>query len=129
MTKQKYPVKEQVGYRIYFQYILLGAALGVYYGISYQNPQRPPDFFTVVLLSTLAAIVTTLIRSWKKGKKFVAIVLDFLRIWIMFLLYLGSLEMRQIVDKSGGKLAVIIFMTIAGMLSGLIFAVQRKPSS
>jgi hypothetical protein len=128
MTKQKHPVKEQVGYRIYSQYVLIGAALGLYYGISYHNPQTPPDFFTPILLSIIAAIVTTAVRSWKKGRTFTAILLDFLKVLALFLVYLVSLEMRAMVEGLGGHLAVVIFMTVAGMISGLIFAIQRKPS-
>ena len=127
MNKQKKTVVQPTGYRIYSQYILIGAALGLYYGLTYRNPQHPPDWFTVVLLSVLAAIVSTVVRAWKKGKTSTAILLDFIKMLGMFLLYMGSLELRAVIEGIGGRAAVMGFMIMVGCIVGAIFAIQKKP--
>ena len=128
MTKKKRNVKEIKGYRIYSQYILVGAAIGLYYGIFYKGAQSEPDYAMAVILAVLAGLLTTIVRSWKKKKSFGAIALDFLKITAMFLVFLLALQLNSAVYKIGGRALVIVFMTTLGIVLGVLIGVQKKPS-
>lgn len=115
------------GYRLYFQYLLVGAALGAYYGIFYRNPDRPVDLSPVVLLSVLSGMVVTVIQIWKKGYSFKQQLLIFLKYFGMFFLFLAMLEARPIFEKWGGKGLVIAFTTFVGTVMGLFMGLKKKP--
>jgi glycerol uptake facilitator-like aquaporin len=119
--------KQPQGFRLYFQYLLIGAALGAYYGIFYRNPGRPIDISPVFLLSVLAALVSTVFLSWKKKKTFREILVEFIKSFALFFLFLAMLELRPVMEKLGGKAAVIIFTTLVGAIVGLIMGTTRKP--
>jgi inner membrane protein involved in colicin E2 resistance len=106
------------------QYALVGAALGLYYGIFYK-PAGDPDFGIAVVLSIFAALVTVIIRSWKKGFPFIKIVKDFFLIFGLFLIFMLSLVLRQIAYDLGGQTLVIVEMMVAGILLGSLMAWQR----
>ena len=127
MTKDKKSAKEPTGYRIYSQYILVGAAIGLYYGIFHRSTQYSPDYVTVVILAVLAGVLTTAVRNWKKKKPFGTITLDFIKITAMFLAFLLALQLKSVIEGIGGRISVIIFMTSIGILFGLIMGVRRKP--
>jgi hypothetical protein len=110
--------------RRYTQYALVGAALGLYYGIFYQ-PTTNPDFGIAVTLSLFAALITVLVRSWKKGFTFQKIAKDFFLMFGFFLIFLLSLVFRTIAFQYGGKTAVIVETTMAGIVLGLLMAWQR----
>lgn len=118
--------KNRAGYSIYLQYVLVGAALGLYYGIFHKNSTDQPDYAMAVLLSVLAGILTTAVRVWKKRKTFKVIVLDFIKIWAMFLLFLLAIESNSVVYRIGGQVAVIIFMMLVGITLGLGMAIRKK---
>lgn len=113
-------------YRIYFQFILIGAAIGLYYGLFYQGSQTEPDFGMAIILSFFAALVTVVIRSWKKGRTFKAIAFDFLKVLAMFLAFMIGLELRKVVYDLWGKTVVVIFTTGLGILVGLLAAIRKK---
>ena len=115
------------GYRLYFQYLLVGAALGAYYGIFNRNPDRPVDLSPVVLLSVLSGLVVTVIQIWKKGYSFKQQLLIFLKYFGMFFLFLAMLEARPIFEKWGGKGLVIAFTTFVGTVMGLFMGLKKKP--
>ena len=106
------------------QYALVGAALGLYYGIFYK-PAGEPDFGIAVVLSVFAALVTVIVRSWKKGFSFIKIVKDFFLIFGLFLIFMLSLVLRQIAYDLGGQPLVIVEMTVAGIMLGFLMAWQR----
>lgn len=126
MTKQNSVDKKKPVYRIYFQYVLVGAALGLYYGIFSKPSADNPDYGMVVLFSVLAALVTTIARNWKIKKTFKAIALDFLKIWGMFFLFLLALQLNSVIFRIGGRTAVIVFMSVIGIILGLLMAVRKK---
>lgn len=103
---------------------LIGAALGLYYGIFY-TPGGEPDFGITVLLSFMAAVFTVIVRSWKKGFTFQKIIKDFLLMFGFYTIFLLSLALRTIAYQYFGKLGVIIETTAAGILLGLLMASQR----
>ena len=127
MTKDKKTVKEPTGYRIYSQYVLVGAAIGLYYGIFYRNTQASPDYLMAVVLAVLAGVVTTAVRNWKKKNTFGSIAMDFIKITAMFLAFLLALQLKPVIESFGGRILVIIFMTSIGILFGLIMGMRRKP--
>jgi hypothetical protein len=115
------------GYRLYAQFVLVGAALGAYYGIFYRNPGRPIDFSPVVLLSLLSAIVVTVIQIWKKGYSAKEKLITFLKSFAMFFLFLAMLEARPLFEQWGGRGLVIAFTTLMGALVGFILGLKKKP--
>lgn len=118
---------EKKGYRIYLQYVLIGGAIGLYYGLFYRGPQTPPDYFMAVLLSFIAAVVTVIVRFWKKKPTFSKILIDFLKIFGLFAAFLLGLELRKVIYEMWGKTTVTIFTTSLGVLIGLIVALRAKP--
>lgn len=128
MTKDKKTAKEPTGYRIYSQYVLVGAAIGLYYGIFYRSTQSSPDYLMAVVLAVLAGVVTTAVRNWKKKNPFGTITLDFIKITAMFLAFLLALQLKPVIEGFGGRILVAIFMMFVGILFGLIMGVRRKPA-
>ncbi len=127
MAKDKKITKQQTGYRIYSQYILVGAAIGLYYGAFYRGTQTEPDYGMAIILAVLAGIVSTTVRNWKKKKTFQEIALDFIKITVMFAAFLLALQLKPVLDRIGGRVLVIAAMTLVGMIFGLIIGVRRKP--
>jgi len=81
-----------------------------------------------IILSVVAALVTVIVRSWKKKRPFQEILLDFLKMLLMFSLFIVSLELRKVIFVRWGRIAVIIFTTGVGILIGLVLAVRKKDS-
>ncbi len=127
MTKDKKIVKEPTGYRIYAQYVLVGAALGLYYGAISRTSGSPPDYVMSIALALLAGTLTTAVRNWKKKNSFQTIALDFVKITALFLVFLLALQLRSVVEGIGGRAMVVVFMTSLGALMGLILGMRRKP--
>ena len=119
MTKKKEITKSG----LYMQYALIGGALGLYYGI--RRPPGEADFFSAIWLSVLAALVTVIFRSWKKGFPFAKIAKDFLISLSFFLIFMLSLAFRKIAFDLGGQTIVIIEMMLVGVCLGLLMAWQR----
>ena len=124
MSKQQQPQP----YRVYVQYILIGAALGLYYGLFYKDTPREPDYVIAVLLSILAGFVTVIVRSWKKGRSFKEMLVDFLKISLVFMVFMVGIEMRKLFMDLGGKVAVSIFTTTLGSVLGFFMALRKKPA-
>lgn len=118
---------QKKGYRIYLQYVLIGGAIGLYYGLFYRGPQSPPDYFMALLLSFIASVVTVVVRFWKKKPSFSKVLVDFLKIFGLFAAFMFGLELRKVIYEMWGKTTVIIFTTSLGVLIGLIVALRAKP--
>lgn len=118
--------ESQQGYRIYAQWVLIGAAIGLYYGLFFQPTKSPPDFGIAAVLSFFAALVTVIVRSWKKGLSFKDILVDYLKILAMFLAFMFGIELRKIIYNLWGKTMVIVFTTSLGLLIGLLAAIRKK---
>lgn len=127
MAKGKKNVEQPVGYRIYAQYVLVGAAIGLYYGFFYRGPQSGPDYEMAVILALIAGVITTVVRNWKKQKIFKEIALDFIKFTALFMIFLLALQLKPVLDQWGGRVLVAIFMTSFGALFGLIIGITRKP--
>ena len=118
---------QKQGYRLYAHFVLVGAALGAYYGIFYRTPERAVDFSPVVLLSFVSAVVVTVIQVWKKGYPAKEMLMIFLKSFGMFFLFLAMLEARPLLEAWGGKGLVIAFTTLIGAVIGFIFGLKKKP--
>lgn len=119
--------KKPQPYRVYTQYILTGAALGLYYGLFYRGTSRDADYSLALFFSIAAALVTVIVRSWKKGRTFYEIILDFLKIFFFFAVFMFGLELRKLIFMIGGKTWVAVFTTAIGIILGF-FASLRKIS-
>lgn len=115
----------QPGYRIYAQYVLVGAAIGLYYGLFNRNTTEP-DYGMAVILSVLAGMVTTVVTSLRKKKTFRNFLIDFLKTTAMFTAFLMALQVKPVLEEMGGRILVITFMTSLGALFGLILGIRRK---
>ncbi len=126
MTDKKVTT-ELSGYKIYSQYILVGAAIGLYYGLFSRAAQSEPDYAMAVILAVLAGALTTAVRDWKKKKAFMTVILDFVKITAMFLIFLLALQLRPVLEDLGGQVLVIITMTSIGTIMGLLIGVRKRP--
>lgn len=127
MAKDKKTAKDSAGFRIYSQYVLIGAAIGLYYGVFGRATQSAPDYGMAVILAALAGVLTTAVRRWKKKMPLGTMALDFIKITGMFLAFLLALQLRSVIEGIGGRILVIAFMTSVGILFGLIMGIRRKP--
>ena len=48
------------------RYILIGAGIGLYYGLFYKPSSVDPDYGIAIVLSIFAALITVVVRFWKK---------------------------------------------------------------
>ena len=119
------PTPSNRRYRIYAQFILIGAAIGLYYGLFFRTPQTEPDFVMAIILSFFAALLTVVVRSWKKGLSFKAILIDFLKILVMFMAFMVGLEMRKVIYDLWGRTVVAIFTTSLGSIIGFLAAIRK----
>ncbi len=106
------------------QYGLVGGALGLYYGLFY-TPGTEPDVLIAIVLSVFAALVTVIVRSWRKGFPLKKIFNDFLKIFFFFLIFMLSIALRKTAYDLGGKPLVIAETLISGVGLGLLMAWQQ----
>ena len=108
------------------RYVLIGAALGLYYGLFYKPASTPPDYGIAVVLSVLAAVVTVAVRFWKKKAPFSQLLRSFLETFLFYLVLLLTLAVRQVAEQAGGKLAVTLVTTLVGMGMGYFLAIRSR---
>ncbi len=117
--------KKQQPYRVYTQYILIGAAIGLYYGLFFRETTRELDFAMSIYISIVATLITVVVRSWKKNRKFSEIAIDFVKVLFFFLVIMLGLEMRNLIFKTGGKTMVIVFTTVIGTILGFVASLKK----
>ncbi len=118
--------KQLQPYRIYMQYVLIGGAFGLYYGLFYKETLREPDYGIAILLSFMASGVTVIVRSWKKNRRFKEILIDFVKVLSFFLVLMLGLEMRKLIANNGGKMVMVVFSTILGTILGFFAAIKKR---
>jgi len=118
--------EQKIGIRTYLIYLLVGAALGLYYGLFYKHPGTPPaySYLMAAALALVAAGVTVAVQYWKKAP-FRDMLKDFLRVFVIFAVFLLGLELRKLIFEEWGKTVVTVYTTILGLALGLIVAYQR----
>jgi hypothetical protein len=117
--------EQKIGIQTYLIYLLVGAALGLYYGLFYKHPGTPPAYLMALALALIAAGVTTAVQYWKNKSPFRVMLKDFLRVFVIFAVFLVGLELRKVIFEEWGKTVVTIYTTTLGLLLGLIVAYQR----
>ncbi|MBK8902758.1 MAG: hypothetical protein IPM53_16330 [Anaerolineaceae bacterium] len=123
MTKQK---ARPSGKTAVTQYILVGAGLGLYFGLFFR-PLREPNFLAAVALALLAAAAVTILGLLKKARPTLpelgkTAVTNFIK----FALVLALLEGRHYAFDLGGKWLVTAFTTVLGGLAGWWLAQSDK---
>ena len=117
--------EQKNGVRTYLIYLLVGAALGLYYGLFYKHPGTPPAYLMAVVLALVAAGVTVAVQYWKNKAPFRVMLKDFLKVFVIFAVFLVGLELRKVIFEEWGKTVVTIYTTTLGLVLGLIVAYQR----
>ena len=108
------------------RYILIGAGLGLYYGLFYRPSGTDPDYGIAVILSVLAAAVTVAVRFWKKKPSFATLSKSYLETFLFYLVLLLTLAVRQLAEQIGGRFGVTLVTTLVGIGMGYFMAI-RKP--
>lgn len=123
MTKRE---REKKKPSLALQYGLTGAGLGLYLGYFFR-PMRNPSLQVALSLAIGAALVMMLVRLFRKPRLApVALAryggVQFLRFGLLMLV----LEGRHVVLAFGGRPAVLLFTTVAGVLAGLWYHSQLE---
>lgn len=108
------------------RYVLIGAGIGLYYGLFYQPSGTDPDYGIAIILSLLAAAVTVAIRFWKKKPTFALLIRSYLETFLFYAVLLLTLAVRHLAQQLGGKLGVTLVTTLVGMGMGYVMAVRKK---
>ncbi len=97
------------------QYILTGAALGLYFGWFFR-PLREPSLWTIVGLALTVTIVMTLLRV-RRGER--EELLQYAGgTFVRYAVGIAILELRHPVFDWGGRIAVTVMTTACGALFG-----------
>lgn len=108
------------------RYIWMGAAIGLYFGWFFR-PVRDPNLFIVIGLSFLIALVLFGFNLFKKERlSFGRLLMQIPVNMIQYALILSILELRHFAFDWGGRLAVVIFTGLMGMLSGYWLAYREN---
>ena len=108
------------------RYVLIGAGIGLYYGLFYQPSNTPPDYGIAFILSLLAALVTVAVRFWKKKASFSILAKSFVETFLFYLVLLLALAVRQLAQQIGGKFGVTLVTTLVGIGMGYVMAIRKK---
>lgn len=106
--------------------ILVGAAIGLYYGIFYTPSSTDPDYAIAILLAVLAALVTSIIRARMRKLPFRDFLIDLARFTLLYGVGLVTLAARTQVVKLGGRAGLIAFTTLAGVALGVLMSSRKK---
>lgn len=109
------------------RYVLIGAGIGLYYGLFYRPSGTDPDYGIAVILSVVAAAVTVAVRFWKKKPSFTTLIKGYLETFLFYLVLLLTLAVRQLAEQIGGRLGLTLVTTLVGIGMGYFMAI-RKPS-
>lgn len=108
------------------RYILIGAAIGLYYGIFYRPTDTSPDYGIAIILSILAALVTVAVRFWGKKEPFTTIAKSFLGTFAFYAVILLTLAVRKFAEQIGGRIGVTVVTTLIGVGLAYFLATSRR---
>jgi hypothetical protein len=106
--------------------ILVGAGIGLYYGIFYKPSSVDPDYGIAIVLSIFAALITVVVRFWNKKQPFSAIIKNYFEMLLLYSVFLLSLAARNLADQIGGRYGVVVFTTLTGICLGYFMATLKK---
>jgi hypothetical protein len=115
--KKKMPITQR--------YAWTGAAIGLYFAI-FAKPSGVPDIPMAIALAVIAALVTVIVRSWKKKRTFIEILKDFLGMLLLYSAFLTSMQLRKYANDLGGRLLVGVVTVAIGVITGLFFGARAK---
>lgn len=102
------------------RYILMGAGLGLYFGLFFR-PSREPSLLIALGLSIVITVVMFVIRLFQKNKlPFQEILKEVPINFLQYLLILAVLEGRHLAWDYGGRTATTILTTLMGMTTGAL---------
>ena len=106
------------------RYALTGGALGLYFGLFFR-PAREPNLLFVMGLAALITVVMTGIKVYRERPSLPNLLKSAAGTFLKAILFLILLELRHPVYDFGGRVAVTIFMTLIGVLTGLWYAYDQ----
>jgi ABC-type transport system involved in cytochrome c biogenesis permease subunit len=106
--------------------ILIGAAIGLYYGIFYKPSDVDPDYGIAIVLSIFAALITVVVRFWKKKQPYSVIIKNYFEMLLLYSVFLLSLAARHLAEQMGGRYGVVLFTTLIGICLGYFMATRKK---
>jgi hypothetical protein len=106
--------------------ILIGAAIGLYYGIFYKPSDVDPDYGIAIVLSIFAALITVVVRFWKKKQPFSVIIKNYFEMFLLYSVFLLTLAARHLAEQLGGRFVVMLFTTLTGICMGYFMATRKK---
>jgi hypothetical protein len=109
------------------RFLLVGAALGLYYGIFYRPSDVAPDYGIAIVLSIFAALITVAIRFWGKKQPFASIVKSFVWTFLFYAAFLLVLAFRKLAEQLGGRAAVTVLTTLTGIGLAYLLASRKGP--
>ena len=107
------------------RFVLIGAALGLYYGIFYRPSDVAPDYGIAILLSLVAALITVVIRFWGKKQPFGTIVKSFFWTFLFYAVFLLVLAARRLAEQLGGRVAVTLLTMVTGVGLAYLLAARK----
>jgi hypothetical protein len=108
------------------RYILIGAGIGLYYGIFYKSSGVDPDYGIAIVLSVIGALITTVIRFWKKKQPFSVVVKYYFEMLLLYSVFLLTLAGRHLAEQIGGRFAVAVFTTLTGTFLGYFMSTRKS---
>ena len=75
------------------------------------------------------SILITVVRNWNKPFDLTRILNGFIRLIIVLSIFWISMELRQTLYDSTGKIGVVIFMISIGALLGLVYGMDESRKS
>lgn len=103
---------------------LVGGALGFYFGFFFR-PARQPNLLVALGLAILIALVMSGIKVYRERPSLPILLKSAAGTFLKAILFLILLELRHPVYDYGGKVAVTLFMTLMGVLTGLWYAYDQ----
>lgn len=108
------------------RYVLIGAAIGLYYGLFYRPTDTSPDYGIAIVLSIVAALVTVAVRFWNKKQPVLAWVKSFIGTFLFYATILLTLAVRKLAEQVGGRLTVTVATTLIGIALAYVLARTRR---
>lgn len=103
------------------RHILMGAGLGLYFGMFFR-PAREPNFLFALGLALLVTFVMFVVRLGRKDRPGFAVAIREVPLnFLQYSLILVALEARHFAHEAGGRLATSILMTIMGAFTGALY--------
>jgi hypothetical protein len=100
------------------RYILVGAAIGLYFGFFFRPLRDAPSLGMVLGLSLLAALVTVGLKAYRERPSFPTLLRRFGISWLQFIVIVATLEGRHLAYETGGRTAVVLLTGMMGALLG-----------